>query len=67
MRDGYWWRWNEATGNWENTGELAKGGVMYATFEVDEATSTLSMYTDAEYTGATIALDEETGILTLTL
>lgn len=25
IRDGYWWRWNEETGEWYNTGEIAKG------------------------------------------
>lgn len=67
IRDGYWWRWDEETEEWYNTGEIAKGNVMYATFEVDEQTATLSMYTDEEYKGATISLEEETGLLTLLL
>lgn len=25
IRDGYWWRWDEETGEWYNTGEIAKG------------------------------------------
>ena len=63
--DGYWWHYNEATKEYENTGEIAKGNVMYATFSVtDEAR--LVMTTDEEYTGANFALDEN-GILTVTL
>lgn len=25
IRDGYWWRWNEETEDWYNTGEIAQG------------------------------------------
>ena len=63
--EGYWWHYNESTKSYENTGEIAKGNVMYATFEVtDEAK--LTMITDEEYTGAAFALDEH-GILTVTI
>lgn len=64
IRDGHWWRWNEETEEWYNTGEIAKGNLMYATFDVDPVTATLSMYTDEEYTGANFVL-EENGILSL--
>ena len=64
IRDGYWWRWNEETGEWYNTGEIAKGNVMFATFEVDPTTAILTMYTDEEYTGANFALDEN-GVLSV--
>lgn len=64
IRDGYWWRWNEETGEWYNTGEIAKGNVMYATFSVDPETAELAMFTDEEYTGASFALDEN-GILSI--
>lgn len=57
IRDGYWWRWNEDTQEWYNTGEIAKGNVMYATFDVDPVTGELSMYTDEEYAGANFELD----------
>lgn len=63
IRDGYWWRWNEETGEWYNTGEIAKGNVMYATFYIDPATSILTMLTDEEYTGANFVL--ENGILSV--
>ena len=64
--DGYWWRWNEETGEWYNTGEIAKGSVMYATFEVTPSTAILTMITDEEYTGANFELDEN-GILTVVI
>lgn len=66
IRDGYWWRWNEETGEWYNTGEIAKGNVMYATFEVKPSTAILTMITDEEYTGANFELDEN-GILTVVI
>lgn len=56
--DGYWWRWNEETSEWYNTGEIAKGNVMFATFEVDPITGRLTMFTDPEYTGANFELDQ---------
>lgn len=59
IRDGYWWRWNEETEEWYNTGEIAKGNVMYATFRVDPLTGVLTMYTDEEYTGANFKLNED--------
>lgn len=58
IRDGYWWRWDEETGEWYNTGEKARGDVMYATFDVDPATGELSMYTDPGYAGANFEVDE---------
>lgn len=64
IRDGYWWRWNEETGEWYNTGEIAKGNVMYATFDVDE-NNDLYMYTDEEYTGAGFVVDDEDLYVTL--
>lgn len=64
IRAGYWWRWNEDTGEWYNTGEVAKGNAMFATFEVNPATAILTMYTDEEYTGANFTLDEN-GVLSV--
>lgn len=66
IRGGYWWRWNEETGEWYNTSEIAKGNVMYATFEVTPCTAILTMITDEEYTGANFELDEN-GILTVVI
>ena len=66
IRDGYWWRWDEETGEWYNTCEIAKGNVMFATFELDPFTGILTMFTDEEYTGANFELDEN-GILTVVI
>lgn len=66
IRDGYWWRWDEETSEWYNTGEIAKGNVMFATFELDPFTGILTMFTDEEHTGANFFLDEN-GILTVVI
>ena len=66
IRAGYWWRWNEVTGEWYNTGEIAKGNIMYATFDYDPITGELSMYTDEEYTGPQFDLDNN-GFLSVIL
>lgn len=58
IRDGFWWRWNEETGEWYNTGEVAKGNMMFATFEIDPTTGQLTMFTDPDYTGANFELNE---------
>lgn len=63
--NGYWWHYNETTKEYENTGEIAKGNVMYATFEIDDA-AVLSMYTDEEYTGTNFALTDG-GLLTVNI
>lgn len=63
IRDGYWWRWDEETEEWYNTGEIAKGNVMYATFEIETETGNLYMYTDEEYTGPEFEYSESTGKL----
>lgn len=55
--DGMWWIWNAATQKYENTGEAARGNVMYATFFLDAATGDLYMYYDNEYTGPEFRLN----------
>ena len=50
--DSYWWRWNEATDEWENTGEKARGddgNVMFASFYRKD--SKLYMKTPGGYEG----------------
>lgn len=49
--DGRWWIWNAATQEYEDTGEAARGNLMYATFFLDPRTGELYMLTDNEYTG----------------
>lgn len=61
--DGYWWRYNEETGEYENTGHRANGDTLFATFDIDPETGLLSVYTDKAYNGPQFEMDEETGML----
>lgn len=56
IQNNHWWTWNATTQKYEDTGELARGNLMYATFAIDPATGELWMYTDKEYTGPTFRL-----------
>lgn len=56
IQDDTWWTWNAETQEYENTGENAKGDVMYATFEVDPITGILTMYTPDLYDGPTFSV-----------
>lgn len=49
--DGRWWTWNADKQEYEDTGEAARGNLMYAVFYIDAATGDLYMVTDDEYTG----------------
>ena len=60
-----WWTWNAETGQYEDTGESARGDVMYATFEIDVDTGELTMYTPDLYNGPEFAL--ENGYLEVTI
>lgn len=51
IRDGTWWTWDAVRKEYVDTGEAARGNLMYATFYVDISTGDLYMVTDAEYTG----------------
>lgn len=51
IQNGTWWTWNAAAQKYVDTGEAARGNLMYATFYVDIQTGDLYMVTDAEYTG----------------
>lgn len=57
IQNGMWWTWNAAKQEYVDTGEAARGNLMYATFYVDAATGTLYMVTDNEYTGPQFRLD----------
>lgn len=65
IRNGYWWRWNEKTEEYENTGQPAKGNVMFASFDINPVTGELSCMTDEEYSGASFGI--ENGDLTVTV
>ena len=51
IRNNHWWTWNADSQRYEDTGQLARGNIMYAVFRVDAATGELWMYCDEEYTG----------------
>jgi len=55
--DGRWWTWNAAAQQYEDTGEAARGNLMYATFFLDAAAGDLYMFTDNEYTGPQFRLN----------
>jgi len=57
IQDGRWWTWNAASQEYVDTGEAARGNVMYATFFLDPRTGDLYMYTDGEYTGPQFRLN----------
>lgn len=51
IQNGTWWIWNAGTQQYEDTGEAARGNVMYATFAVTPETGELIMTTPDEYRG----------------
>lgn len=60
-----WWTWDAEQGEYVDTGEAARGDVMYATFEIDIDTGELVMYTPDGYTGPVFSLDN--GFLEVTI
>lgn len=60
-----WWTWDAEQGEYVDTGEAARGDVMYATFEIDIDTGELVMYTPDGYTGPVFSLAD--GFLEVTI
>ena len=60
-----WWTWDAEQGEYVDTGEAARGDVMYATFEIDIDTGELVMYTPDGYTGPVFSLSD--GFLEVTI
>lgn len=60
-----WWTWDAEEGEYVDTGESARGDVMYATFEIDMDTGELVMYTPDRYTGPVFSLSD--GFLEVTI
>ena len=60
-----WWTWDAEQGEYVDTGESARGDVMYATFEIDMDTGELVMYTPDGYTGPVFSLSD--GFLEVTI
>lgn len=46
-----WWTWDAETQEYVDTGESAKGDVLFATFEIDPETGILTMTTPDRYSG----------------
>lgn len=60
-----WWTWDAEQGEYVDTGESARGDVMFATFEIDMDTGELVMYTPDGYTGPVFSLSD--GFLEVTI
>ena len=60
-----WWTWDAENKEYVDTGESARGDVMYATFEIDMDTGELVMYTPDGYTGPVFSLAD--GFLEVTI
>ena len=56
IQDDTWWTWNAEKQEYENTGENAKGDVMFATFEIDPETGLLTMTTPDMYDGPVFSI-----------
>ena len=63
--NGNWWRWDEDADKYVDTGVLAKGGVLYPTFTIDESDMVLYMTFEDEVSDKLIRFDEATGELYL--
>ena len=56
--DGTWWVWNAEAQKYEDTGEAARGNVMFATFYIDLETGDLYQVTPDEYMGPEFSINE---------
>lgn len=56
--NGNWYKWNEAKQAYEDTGILAKGGVLYPVFTIKPETMELEMYYQDEVAADMFAIDE---------
>lgn len=63
--NGNWWKWDEEKGAYIDTGILAKGGVIYPTFSIDEKDMGLYMSFDDEVSPNLIKFDQSSGELYL--
>lgn len=63
--NGNWWKWDEERGEYVDTGILAKGGVLYPTFDINENDMILYMEFEDEISDQLIKFDKQTGELYL--
>lgn len=61
--NGNWWKWDETQKKYVDTGVLAKGGVLYPSFFVDDTNMHLVMYYQNQIAENQFALDKDTGHL----
>lgn len=61
--NGNWWKWDETQKKYVDTGVLAKGGVLYPSFLVDDSNMHLVMYYQDQIAENQFVLDNETGHL----
>lgn len=61
--NGNWWAWDEENDEYYDTGVLAKGGILYPSFEVDKETMHLKMNYQDEIAASMFSLDKTTGHL----
>jgi len=61
--NGNWWKWDEEAGSYVDTGVLAKGGVLYPSFEIKDDDMCLYMSYQDEIAQDQFDLDEESGCL----
>ena len=62
-----WWVWDAKKAAYVDSGEHYGGNTLYATFDVDPAAGTLSVYTPTRYSGPLFALNEQTGKLEVSI
>lgn len=63
--NGNWWQWDDTLKKYVDTGVLAKGGVIYPTFSIEEEDMILYMSFEDEVSPQLIKFDETTGELFL--
>lgn len=63
--NGNWWQWDDTLKKYVDTGVLAKGGVIYPTFSIEEEDMVLYMSFEDEVSPQLIKFDETTGELFL--
>ena len=64
--DGFWWRYNEDTGEFYNTGERANGDVLLPTFHIEEEEGNLIMTKPEGLTSLDFELNEEGDLIMTT-
>lgn len=65
--NGNWWTWDETKNAYVDSGVLAKGGVLYPTFHIEEDDMVLYMEFEDEVSDKLIKFDEATGEIYLNI